>query len=162
MPAQNDRALITRLKSHGVQFVIIGGVCGVLHGVPLVTLDLDICCPFSLSNLQLLQQSLQDLHPFHRMTPKQLPFEISEELASRLKNLYLQTDLGTLDCLSEVKGVGNYQQVLERSVSHRTSYGEFHILGLDALIAAKEAVGRERDLAAVKLLRAIKEKKERT
>jgi hypothetical protein len=40
------------------------------------------------------------------------------------------------------------------------SYGEFSILDLDALIAAKEAVGRERDLAAVKLLRAIKKRNE--
>jgi hypothetical protein len=36
------------------------------------------------------------------------------------------------------------------------------MLSLDALITAKEAVGRERDLAAVKLLRAIKERKEVT
>ena len=38
------------------------------------------------------------------------------------------------------------------------SYGEFRILSLDALIAAKEAVGRGRDLAAVKQLRGIKER----
>jgi hypothetical protein len=43
---QNDRALVVRLKEHGVEFVIIGGVCGPLHGLPLVTFDLDICCPF--------------------------------------------------------------------------------------------------------------------
>src|SRR6185369_11811932 len=102
MRAQNDRALLTRLGSHGVEFVIIGGICGVLHGVPLVTLDLDICCPFSLPNLRRLAESLEDLHPCHRMTPNRFPLEISEELASCLKNLYLQTDLGTLDCLSEV------------------------------------------------------------
>jgi hypothetical protein len=45
-------------------------------------------------------------------------------------------------------------------VSQSTPQGEFHILSLDALIIAKEAVGHERDLAAVKLLRAIKERKE--
>jgi hypothetical protein len=36
------------------------------------------------------------------------------------------------------------------------SYGEFHILSLDALIASKEAAGREKDLFAARLLRAIK------
>jgi hypothetical protein len=60
--------------------------------------------------------------------------------------------------LGEVSGVGNYQEVLKRSIPRETSYGEFRILGLDALIAAKEAAGRERDLAAVRLLRAVKEK----
>jgi hypothetical protein len=57
---------------------------------------------------------------------------------------------------------GNYGEVLSRSVPHRTSYGEFRILDIDALIAAKEAMGRQRNLAAVKLLRAIKEKREAT
>jgi hypothetical protein len=35
-------------------------------------------------------------------------------------------------------------------------------LNLDALIAAKSAVGREKDMEAVRLLRAIKEKREQS
>jgi hypothetical protein len=50
--------------------------------------------------------------------------------------------------------------VLQRSVVNQTSYGEFRMLDLDALIVAKEAAGRERDLIAVKQLRAIREKKQ--
>lgn len=159
MNAHNDRALLSRLASHGVEFVIVGGVCGVLHGVSLVTLDLDICCPFSVSNLRRLQDSLKDLHPYHRMTPRRLPFELTDELASRLKNLYLRTDLGAVDCLSEVKGLGDYGEVLRRSITRETSYGQFRMLDLDALIVAKQAMGRPRDRAAVKLLEAIKEKR---
>jgi hypothetical protein len=40
------------------------------------------------------------------------------------------------------------------------SYGEFRMLNLDALIAAKAAVGRQKDLDAIRLLKAIKEKRE--
>jgi hypothetical protein len=155
---QNDKALLTRLNQHGVEFVIIGGVCGVLHGVPLVTFDLDVCCPFSPENVRRIEAAVKDLHPCHRLTPDKLPLEFSRELVARLKNLYLQTDLGKLDCLSEVAGIGDYQAVLKCSVAHRTSHGEFRMLSLDALIMAKEAAGRGRDLAAVKVLRAIKEK----
>jgi hypothetical protein len=43
-------------------------------------------------------------------------------------------------------------------VLFKLSYGEFRILNLDAAIASKEAVGRERDLAAVRQLRAIRER----
>jgi len=75
-----------------------------------------------------------------------------------LKNLYLQTDMGKLDCLSEVAGVGNFEAVLERSVVANFSYGSFRFLGLEALIEAKTAAGRERDLDAVRRLLAIKEK----
>jgi hypothetical protein len=157
--AQNDKALLTRLKEHKVELVIIGGVCGVLHGLSLVTFDLDVCCPFSFENLHCLEAAVKDLHPFHRFAANKLPWELTEDLASRLKNLYLQTDLGRLDCLSEVAGIGDYEAVLKNSIPHQSSYGDFRILHLDALIAAKEAVGRERDLVAVRLLRAIKEKK---
>jgi hypothetical protein len=156
--AQDDKALLLRLQEHGVEFVVIGGVCGVMHGVTLVTTDLDICCPFTLENLRRIEAALKDLHPYHRLAANKLPLTLSEELCSRLKNLYLQTDLGKLDCLSEVAGVGGYAQALQRSVLYRLSYGQFRILDLDAAIASKEAVGRERDLAAVRQLRAIKER----
>lgn len=157
---QNDKALLSRLVENQVEFVVIGGVCGVFHGASLVTLDLDICCRFGSENLRRIEVAVKDLNPHHRLTANKLPLELTDELCGRLKNLYLSTDLGILDCLSEVAGVGSYEQVLQRSVLRSTSYGEFHILDLDALIAAKLAVGREKDLDAVKLLVAIKEKKE--
>jgi predicted nucleotidyltransferase len=155
---QNDKALLSRLKEQKVEFVIIGGVCGVLHGASLVTLDLDICCRFSRENLRRIEAAVKDLHPRHRLTANKLPLELTDELCDSLKNIYLNTDLGILDCLSEVSGIGDYEQVLQQSIPHSMSYGEFRILNLDALIAAKSAAGREKDLDAVRLLQAIKEK----
>jgi len=35
--------LLKRLIGHEVEFVIVGGVAGVLHGSSLVTRDLDVC-----------------------------------------------------------------------------------------------------------------------
>jgi hypothetical protein len=157
---QNDKALLSRLKEQKVEFVIIGGVCGVLHGASLVTLDLDICCPFTRENFRRIEAAVMDLHPRHRLTTNKLPLELTDHLCDTLKNLYLNTDLGDLDCLSEVSGVGDYQQVLQRSVPHSMSYGEFRMLNLDALIVAKSTIGREKDLSAVKLLKAIKERKD--
>ena len=157
---QNDKALLSRLNEQKVEFVIIGGVCGVLHGASLVTLDLDICCRFSRENIRRIETAVRDLHPRHRLTANKLPFELTDELCDRLKNIYLNTDLGILDCLSEIAGIGDYEEALKRSVSHSLSYGEFRMLNLDALIAAKSAVGREKDLDAVKLLQAIKERKD--
>jgi hypothetical protein len=157
---QNDKALLSRLKENRIEFVIIGGVCGVFHGASLITLDLDICCPFGEENVRRIESAMQDLHPVHRLTTNKLPLELTRSSFASLKNLYLQTDLGVLDCLSEVAGVGNYEDVLKQSVPHTLSGGEFRMLNLDALIAAKLAVGREKDLSAAKLLQAIKERKE--
>jgi hypothetical protein len=156
---QNDKALLSRLGEQGVEFVIIGGVCGVLHGASLVTLDLDIGCRFNRENLERIEAAVKDLHPRHRLTANRLPFELTDELCRSLTNIHLSTDLGILDCLSEVSGIGDFGQVLQRSIPHSMSYGEFRVLNLDALIASKVAAGREKDLEAVRLLRAVKEKK---
>ncbi len=158
---QNDKALLERLQAQKVEFVIIGGICAVLHGISLVTLDLDICCRFNRENLRRIESAVKDIHPRHRLTANKLPLELTDDLCDRLNNLYLRTDLGILDCLSNVAGVGDYEQVLEQSVAHKMTYGEFRMLNIDALITAKQTIGRDRDLAAVKMLQAIKEKTEK-
>jgi hypothetical protein len=157
---QNDPALLSRLQRQGVEFVIVGGMCGVLHGVTLVTKDLDICCRFTAENLYRIEAAVKDVHPRHRLAANKLPLELTDELCSRLKNLYLQTDLGTLDCLGEIAGIGGYDAVFNRSVPVSLADGEFRMLDIDSLIAAKEAVGRPHDLLAVAQLRAIKERTE--
>jgi hypothetical protein len=157
---QNNQALLVRLKENGLDFVVIGGVCVVYHGALLATFDLDICCPFGVENVQRIASAVKDLNPIHRLTANQLPLEVTRSSFPDLKNLYLQTDLGKLDCLSEVKGVGNFEEVRKQSVVAKFAYGEFQYLNLDALIRAKTAVGRERDLDAVRWLTALKERKE--
>src|SRR5438552_13042462 len=118
---QNDQALLTRLEGSGLEFVVIGGVCAVFYGAPLATFDLDICCRFGEQNLKRLEAALRDFHPVHRLTPNKLPFELRPHLLTELKNLYLQTDLGALDCLSEVAGIGSYDEVLKQSIPAKFS-----------------------------------------
>jgi hypothetical protein len=156
--AQNDQALLVRLKDSGLEFVVIGGVCVVFHGAPVATFDLDICCPFGEENVRRIYAAVQDLHPVHRLTTDKLPLESTRSSFGQLSNLYLQTDLGKLDCLSQVAGIGDFTTVLKRSMVANFSYGQFRFLDIDALIASKRAVGRERDLDAVRRLLAIKER----
>jgi hypothetical protein len=155
---QDNQALLARLKTAGLDFVVIGGVCCVYHGVPIATYDLDICCRFDESSVRKIDAALRDLHPYHRLTPQRLPFVVTEELLAGLKNLYLETDLGRLDCLGEVLGVGDYEAALRNSQLATLSYGTFHFLDLDSLITSKEQAGRDRDLAALRHLKPIREK----
>src|SRR5262245_22602036 len=92
--------MLATLARGGVEFVLVGGYAAVAHGVTLVTQDVDICCRFTKENLFRLQAVLAELHPRHRMTPQKLPLELTDELCARLNNLYLETDLCMLDCLS--------------------------------------------------------------
>jgi acyl carrier protein phosphodiesterase len=155
---QDNQGLLTRLKDSGLDFVVIGGVCVNYHGAPLATFDLDICCPFGEENVRRIESAVKDLHPTHRLTANKLPLEMTRSSFADLKNLYLETDLGKLDCLSEVAGIGNFDAVRKRSIVAHMPYGEFRFLRIDALIEAKKVVGRPRDLDAIRQLAAIKER----
>lgn len=153
---QNLSELTRRLIASRVEFVLVGGFAAVAHGVTLVTRDVDICCRFSEANLMRIQNAFADLHPTHRSRPD-LPLELTPEQCANLKNLYLKTDLGVVDCLGEVLGIGGFEEVLEESVEVELPGGKCRILELEALIRAKEAMGRDHDRITIKHLKKIKE-----
>lgn len=150
--------IIQRLSAGQVEFSLIGGLASRHYGVSLVTEDVDVCARFSPENLRRIERALKDFHPRHRLTANKLPLELTDELCGRLKNLHLTTDLGILYCLSEVAGVGDFEAVLKQSELKEFPFGRCYILGIDALIKAKAAVGRPHDLMAVTQLTAIKER----
>lgn len=150
--------LVQKLAAGGVEFVVVGGYAAVAHGASVMTRDVDICCRFSLENLHRLARVLSDAHPKHRMTPQRLPFVLTDDNATHFRNLCLDTDLGSLDCLSEVAGLGGFDAVLHQSIAINLGSGTCRVLGLDALIRAKEAMGRTQDKLTLLQLRAIKER----
>lgn len=152
---QNLSELTRRLIAGQVEFVLVGGFAAVAHGVTLVTRDVDICCRFSEANLMRVQRALADLHPVHRSRPD-LPLALTPDQCASLRNLYLKTDLGVLDCLGEVLGVGNFDEVTRHSVEVELPSGKCRVLGIDALIRAKEAMNRDHDRITVKHLQEIK------
>lgn len=151
--------LLGRLVEAGVDFVIVGGFAGVAHGCTYVTQDIDICCDFSPANLLRLQKAVSDIGPVHRMTPNRQKLELTEKNCATFKNLYLDTEIGQLDCISFVDGVGNYQQVKDTSVLIEAEGMKLRILGLEALIKSKRAMSRGHDKEAILQLEAIKKLK---
>jgi hypothetical protein len=150
--------ILRRIYVSGVEFSIIGGYAAILHGVSALTRDIDLCVRFTPENLRRIEAAVKDLHPYHRLAANRLPLELTDELCVRLKNLYLQTDLGKLDCLSEVAGIGGFDQVLAESERTQLPFGLVYVVKIEALVAAKEAVGRPHDLRTVAELRAIQER----
>ena len=125
-------SLLNRLIQGEVEFVVVGGFAAVAHGVSLPTQDIDVCCRFTPENLLKLQEAVADLNPVHRMVPSRPPLQLTEATCAGLRNLYLDTDWG----------------------------GTCWILSIDALILAKEAMGRQRDREAALQLRAIRERQQ--
>jgi hypothetical protein len=97
---------VQALCDAGVDFVVIGGLAATLHGSAQVTYDLDICYSRALANLHRLIDALAPFHPRPRGIPFGLPFVWD---AATLRNgtvFTLQTDLGEIDLLAEVTGLG--------------------------------------------------------
>src|SRR5678815_5628441 len=151
--------LLERLVQHEVEFVLIGGYAAMIHGVSLLTRDIDVCAQFSRANLERIHAAVADLHPYLFLTPQSLPFEIREGFERGLKNLYIGTDLGRVDFVGEVAGVGSYQSLLDSSIAVQLPFGAIRVISRSALIAAKSAMDRPRDRIAVIELRAIDERR---
>jgi len=151
--------LLERLAKGGVDFVIVGGFAGVVHGCTYVTQDIDICCDFSPANLLKLQGAVSDLHPVHRMTPNRKKLKLTQKTCGQLKNLYLDTDIGQLDCMSFIDGVGDYEKVKRASELVKVEDVQLRVLSVGALIKAKNAMNRPRDKQAVLELEAVRKLK---
>ncbi len=156
---QNLAELTKRLITGYVEFVLVGGFAAIAHGVLRSTRDVDVCCRFSEENLLRIQKALVDLHPVYRLR-RDLPLELTPELCASLKNLYLKTDLGILDCLGEIKGVGGFEEVAKHSVELELPIGKCRVIDLDTLIIAKEAMDRDHDRITVRDLKEIKKRQQ--
>jgi hypothetical protein len=157
---ENLTEILRRFIEGKVAFSLIGGFASQVYGDTLFTQNLEVCARFTPENLRRIESAFKDFHPRHRLTANKLPLELTDELCSRLKNMYLTTDLGILDCLGEVAGVGDFDAVLRQSQIMRFPFGPCYMLKIDALMQSKLAVGRTHDLMALAQLKAIKEKNE--
>ena len=152
------RRLLQRLDESGIEFVLVGGYAAMLHGSSLLTRDVDVCAVLTPATIEKLRDALRELHPVHRLSSPQRSFLDVPESGTALDNLYLNTDLGTLDLLSRITGVGDYARVVRDAIEVDLSGLRVRAISLDDLIAAKEALGRDKDLIAAKELRAVRRK----
>ena len=152
----NLNDLLRLLLSSQIDFVLIGGFAGVVHGSTQVTRDLDICAALNSEGVQKLRACLRDLHPRHRMNPSFKPSFLEEPKSTAdLKNLYLETDLGILDVITEVTGVGAFEKLKARAVEIQLFGFSCQVISVEDLIKAKETLGRDKDLLVAKELRAL-------
>jgi predicted nucleotidyltransferase len=151
---------IEALCDAGVEFVVIGGVAAALHGGAIVTFDLDIFYFRDDLNLQRLVNALAPFHPRLRGVPGELPFVWDKATLRNASILTLATDLGDIDLLAEVGGVGSYQDAKATSISVRAYGRRFQVLDLRSLIRAKRAAGRDKDLRSLPELESLLEAQE--
>lgn len=144
---------------HHIDCVIVGGVAGTLYGSAIPTTDLDICYARNESNLEALATALRSVDARLRGARPDLPFILDAETLSKGLNFTFLTDIGDLDILGEVRGIGYYEQAVEGASSFEVLGYEFKVIALEKLIIAKRTAGRGKDMVAVAELEALLDRK---
>ncbi len=144
-----------------VDCVIIGGVAAGARGSSQVTFDVDVCYSRSRDNLKRLAEALRSVNASLRGAPKNLPFVLDDETLRRGLNFTFDTDVGKIDILGEVQGVGGYAECFAGSSEFELFGVQCCVISLEKLIAAKRAAGRTKDLVALPELEAILEHQKR-
>lgn len=152
----NLQNLLKFLIQSPLDFVIVGGFAAVLHGCNQSTRDIDICVSLSTDHLDLIRKSLAPLHPRLRDLPDRPLLSDWKPAENMVSTLHLETDLGVLDIISHIEGVGNYLSVLSHATEINLFDSKAFLISLDDLIKSKKALGRHRDLAVVEELEQIK------
>ena len=154
--ATDFEGLLAALSDHKVDFVVIGGVALIVQGSARTTTDLDICYSRQPENMKRLADALTQRSPTLRGAPPGLPFRWDARTLANGLNFTLETDLGWIDLLGEVTGLGSYEEVSAAAHPMELYGRQAMVLGLDGLERAKKAAGRVKDLADLAEIREIR------
>jgi predicted nucleotidyltransferase len=140
------------LTRHGVDFILVGGVAAILEGAPVSTFDLDIMVQPTSEDRDRLLEALRDLNARYLDSAGRhiLPDR------RKLETLHLQrllTDFGPLDVLERIGDGLRYPDLVEETQIYEVGGLSLRVLRLEAIIRSKEQAGREKDLAALPVLR---------
>jgi hypothetical protein len=147
------------LGRNEIDCVIVGGVAATLHGSTIPTTDLDVCYSRTAENLQRLATGLQSVNARLRNAAPNLPFLPDAEALRKGLNFTFVTEVGDLDLIGEVRGIGFYDEVVKGALTLELLGYEFKVIALDKLILAKRTAGRGKDMVAVVELEALLERK---
>ncbi|MDX2269788.1 MAG: hypothetical protein NW208_16930 [Bryobacter sp.] len=107
--------------------------------------------------MQKLVAALAPFHPRPRGFPPELPFLWDQATLANSTILTLSTELGMLDLIAEVPGVGTYEEAIAGCVELELFGHLVLTLDLPTLIVAKKATGRPKDLLALPELESLLE-----
>lgn len=150
-------AALKVLADANVSFIIVGGFAAVARGSLQITQDLDLCYERTPQNFKRLASALAPYHPGLRGAPDDVRFVLDERALAQGMNFTLQTDLGDIDLIGELSGVGQFSEVARDAVWLTLYGGSYRIASLDVLIRSKKAAGRPKDLNVLPELEALKE-----
>lgn len=149
--------ILQQLSADGVEFVLIGGLAGRVHGSPTVTNDLDICHRRTKVNCERLANTLRELGARLRDFPPSLPSTIDARSIWQGHNFTFVTEAGFFDCLAspEQGAPTGYDELAKNAQTVTIAEAQVLVCSVEDLIRMKEAAGRRKDLIEVEVLKAV-------
>ena len=144
------------LERHGAHHVVIGAQAAVMHGVPLLTEDLDITPARNRENLERLAGALSELAAKLRTLtdPDGVTFPIEAEMLATAESWTLTTRLGDLDLVFAPAGTGGYEDLRRHATLVRLADDlSVWVASLADVIRCKEAANRVKDQMQLPILR---------
>lgn len=148
--------LLKTLADSGANFVVVGAYAAIMQGSALRTDDLDICYERTPENYRKIVHALAPFQPRLRGLPEELKAPFDEQTLAQATNFTLTTDLGNLDLLGELSGVGGYSQIVADSREVNLGTVICRVASLDAIIRSKEAADRPKDRVTLPELKALR------
>jgi predicted nucleotidyltransferase len=159
LPKTDFRRVLSALTGGEIDFIVIGGLAAIMHGVGRTTYDVDVVYARTPANMQRIVNALAPFEPYLRGAEPGLPFKFDERTLRNGLNFMLLTSIGGIDLLGDVVGGGNYENLL-RFATRVSGFGaEFLTVNLDKLIELKRAAGRSKDTEAIAELEAIRQER---
>jgi predicted nucleotidyltransferase len=132
-----------------VRFVVVGGLAAILHGVAVQTLDVDLVYSRKPENVHRLLDFLRDVDAIFRIQPERRLRPNESHLAGG-GHLNLLTRYGPFDLLGTIGNHLGYADLLPHSNEMDIGEGiHIQVLDLETIIAIKEQLASEKDLAAL-------------
>ena len=137
--------VLERFAQAEIDFVVIGGVAGGIHGSSFGTYDVDLAYSREPENLEKVAELLRSLDAKLRGAPAGLPFLLDAATLEAGANLTFTTSLGAIDLLGDPAGAPPYQRLRAAATVIDVRGHDVRVASLDHLIAMKEASDRPKD-----------------
>jgi len=157
MSTPSFRRILELLEEHHVEYVVVGGVAAVLQGAPVTTFDLDALIKVDPENVDRVARVLATLNARYREHADLRPSRADVAAGG---HMLLMTDSGPFDVLGFIGGGRRFEDVSPGALPLTVGHLAIKVLPLEALIAEKRALGRDKDLAVLKLLEAVLARKQ--
>jgi predicted nucleotidyltransferase len=149
----NFLSILRTLRGEQVDFIVVGGVSGVLQGAPLTTFDLDVVHSRDLANIARLLGALEILEAHYRTLGAGKKRPERTHLQSSGHQL-LMTRAGPLDLLGTIGHGYGYDELIGSTIELEIGKGlHVRVLKLETLIKVKEETAGEKDKLALLILR---------